>query len=164
MSHVNPVPEGFSTVSIHMTVKKCSEAIEFYKKAFGAEELARMPGPDGQSVMHGELKVGDSIIMLNDEFPKHHIKSPQTLNGSTFSIHLYVEDADGLFDRAREAGATVVMPPVDMFWGDRFAQVVDPYGHSWSIATHIEDLTTEEIGARAREFFSKSGDCGCNQQ
>jgi uncharacterized glyoxalase superfamily protein PhnB len=160
-SNVNPIPEGFTTVSIHMTLNNATEAIEFYKKAFGAEEIVRMPGPDGKSVMHAELKIGDSKIMLNDEFPGHPLQSPATLKGTTFCVHLYVENVDSLFNRAVEAGATVVMPPVDQFWGDRYGMITDPYGHCWSIATHVEDLSPEECGQRAQEYFSKMGEDGC---
>lgn len=160
-SSVNPIPEGFHTISIHMTVKNATEAIDFYKKAFGAEEICRMPGPDGNSIMHAELKIGDSIIMLNDEFPGHGISAPQTLNGTSFSIHLYVDDANALFDRAIQAGAKEVMPVGDQFWGDRYGMLKDPYGHCWAIATHTEDLSPEEINQRAKEFFSKMGEGGC---
>jgi uncharacterized glyoxalase superfamily protein PhnB len=163
-STVDPIPEGFNTVSIHMTVRNASDAIEFYKKAFGAEEIFRMPGPDGKSVMHSEIKIGNSCIMLNDEFPGHGISAPVTLNGTSFSVHIYVEDADAFFNRAVEAGATVVMPMAEQFWGDRYGVLTDPYGHCWSIATHIEDVTPEECGKRAQEFFAKMGEDGCKHE
>lgn len=161
-SSVNPIPEGFNTVSIHMTVKNAKQAIEFYQKAFGAEEICRMPGPDGNSIMHAELKIGSSIIMLNDEFPGHGISAPQTLKGTSFSLHLYVEDADALFNRAIEAGAKEIMPVSDQFWGDRYGMLTDPYGHCWSIATHMEDLSPEEMNKRAEEYFSKMDEGGCH--
>jgi uncharacterized glyoxalase superfamily protein PhnB len=158
---VNPVPEGLGTASIHMTVKNAAEAIEFYKKAFGAEEIFRMAGPDGNSVMHSELKIGNSVLMVNDEFPGHPIQAPSTLKGTTFCIHLYVEDADAFFHRAVEAGAAELMPPADQFWGDRFGQVSDPFGHIWSIASHVEDVSPEECDRRAKEMFSKMKEGGC---
>ncbi len=155
--NVKPIPEGFRTVTPHLTVSDGAAAIEFYKKAFGAEEIMRMPGPDGKGVMHAEIKIGDSIIMLNDEFPGHGPVAPSSLNGTTSVVHLYVKDADAAFDRAVKAGATPAMPVTDMFWGDRFGGVTDPFGHRWSVATHKEDLTPEQCGQRAQEFFAKMG-------
>jgi len=143
------IPEGFHTVTPHLTVKNCGEAIDFYKKAFGAEETMRMPGPNG-TVMHAELRIGDSPIMLNDEFPEMGAKSPKTIGGSPVSIHLYVADVDGLFDRAVKAGAKATMPVADMFWGDRFGKLEDPFGHHWSLATHKEDVSPEECMQRAK--------------
>ena len=144
-----PVPDGFHTVTPHLTMKNAGEAIEFYKKAFGAEEIARMPGPGG-SVMHAEIRIGDSPIMLNDEFPEHGARGPKTIGGTPVSIHLYVNDVDAAFDRAVKAGAKVTMPIADMFWGDRFAKLEDPFGHQWSLATHKEDVTPEECAQRAK--------------
>lgn len=158
---VKPVPEGFHTVTPHLIVRNAGAAIEFYKQAFGAEELFRMPGMDGKSVMHAELRIGDSTIMLCDEFPEMGAKSPEALGGSPVTVHLYVTDADKAFSQAVEAGATATMPLQDMFWGDRYGKVSDPYGHQWSIATHIADLTPEEIGQRAAAAFSEhGGECG----
>ena len=145
-----PVPDGFHTVTPHLTMKNAGEAIEFYRKAFGAEEIARMPGPGG-SVMHAEIRIGDSPIMLNDEFPEHGARGPKTIGGTPVSIHLYVNDVDALFDRAVKAGAKVTMPIADMFWGDRFGKLEDPFGHQWSLATHKEDVTPEECMQRAKE-------------
>jgi uncharacterized glyoxalase superfamily protein PhnB len=144
-----PVPDGFHTVTAHLTVKGAGEAIEFYKKAFGAEEVARMPGPGG-TIMHAEIRIGDSPIMLNDEFPEHGARGPKTIGGTPVSIHLYVKDVDALFDRAVKAGAKVTMPIADMFWGDRFGKLEDPFGHQWSLATHLEDVTSEECMERAK--------------
>ncbi|HZI94659.1 MAG TPA: VOC family protein [Patescibacteria group bacterium] len=144
-----PVPDGFHTVTPHLTMKNAGEAIEFYRKAFGAEEIARMPGPGG-SVMHAEIRIGDSPIMLNDEFPEHGARGPKTIGGTPVSIHLYVNDVDALFDRAVKAGAKVTMPIADMFWGDRFGKLEDPFGHQWSLATHKEDVTPEECMQRAK--------------
>ena len=124
-------------------------AIEFYKKAFGAEEIARMPGPKG-SVMHAEIQIGDSRIMLNDEFPDFGKMGPASIGGTPITIHLYVNDVDALFDRAVKAGATARMPVADMFWGDRYGQIEDPFGHHWSIATHKEDVSPEECMRRMK--------------
>lgn len=147
--NVKPIPEGFTSVTPHMVVRGAADAIEFYKKAFGAVERCRMPGPDGKSLMHAEIQVGNAIVMLCDEFPDWGTLSPQALNGSPVTIHLYVENADAVYDRAVKAGATAAMPLTDMFWGDRYGKVVDPYGHHWSIATHVEDVPPEEMGRRA---------------
>jgi uncharacterized glyoxalase superfamily protein PhnB len=147
---VNPVPPGFHTVSAHLVVRGASEAIEFYKKAFGAEVKGVMPGPGGK-VMHAEIMIGDSAIMLNDEFPEMGAKAPATLGGSPVTLHIYVPDCDALWNRAVAAGAKITMPLADMFWGDRYGTLTDPFGHKWSIATHKEDLTSEEIGRRGAE-------------
>jgi PhnB protein len=144
---VNPIPEGYRTVTPYLTIKGAAQAIEWYKKAFGAQEIARMPMPDGR-LMHAEIKIGDSFVMLSDETPEFGNKSPQSLGGSASSIHLYVRDCDASFNQAVAAGATVKMPPMDMFWGDRFGALTDPFGHQWSIATHKEDLSEEEMEKR----------------
>ncbi len=148
----NPIPEGFHTVSPHFVVKNATEAIEFYKKAFGAEEICRMPGPDGKSVMHCELKIGDSMVMMCEEFPEMGARSPQSIGGSPVTIHLYVEDADAAYKRATDAGAKATMPLQDMFWGDRYGKLTDPYGHQWSIATHVEDVTPEQMQERMAQM------------
>jgi uncharacterized glyoxalase superfamily protein PhnB len=152
----NPIPSGHHTITPHLVIKGASEAIEFYKRAFGAEELSRMamPGADGQmKVGHAELQVGDSILYLADEFPEYGSTGP---NGhSPVVIHLYVTDVDATFSRAVEAGATATMPVADMFWGDRYGKLVDPFGHNWSIATHLEDLTPEQMEERMATLFSK---------
>jgi len=147
------VPEGYHTVTPALTVKHGAEAIEFYKRAFGAQEVMRMNNPDGK-IMHAEIKVGDSRIMLNDEMPDMGCLSPASVGGATGSVYLYVTDVDSAFQRAVTAGAKVVMAVTDMFWGDRFGQVEDPSGHRWSLATHVEDLAPEEIARRHREFLS----------
>ncbi len=157
---VKAIPDGFTTVTCHLTIKGAADAIEFYKKAFGAEEIMRMPGPDGQSMMHGEIKIGNSIVMLNDEFPGNGPKSPQTLNGTSMVVHLFVEDVDAAHDQAVGAGATSQMPPTDMFWGDRYCSVVDPFGHTWGIATRKEDLTPEQCAERAAEWMQNMEGCG----
>lgn len=154
---VNPIPEGFHTITPHLVVRDGNAAIQFYKRAFGAEELARMPGPDGQSVMHAELRIGNSILFLCSEFPEMGARSPQALNGTPVTLHLYVENVDRAFARAVEAGATALMPPQDQFWGDRYGKLADPFGHHWSIATHVEDVTPEQCAERAAKMF---GGCG----
>lgn len=154
----NPVPEGFHSVTAHMILSDARAAIDFYKKAFGAEELFAMPGPDG-GVMHAEIKIGDSIIMIGSEHPGCPQKSPKSLNGTTVNIHLYVEDVDAAFKKAVDAGATPAMPPADMFWGDRYGAVADPFGHAWALATHVEDVPPAEMPKRAQEFFAQMGAC-----
>ncbi|MFQ5877854.1 MAG: VOC family protein [Acidobacteriota bacterium] len=151
----NAIPEGFHTVTPYLVVKDAGRAIDFYREAFGAEEELRMPGPDGNSVMHAEIRIGDSHLFLADECPERGCKSPLTLGGSPSSIHLYVTDVDAAFKKAIDAGAEAVMPVADMFWGDRYGKVKDPFGHEWGIATHKEELTPEEIGERARRFFTE---------
>jgi len=160
MRNVKPVPEGYHTLTPHIVVRGAAEAIEFYKKAFGAEELYRMNGRDGNTVMHAELKIGDSMFMLCDESPymKRWV-APPSLNGTTTAVMMYVPDVDKAFQRAVDAGATVSMPLMDTFWGDRFGKVTDPFGHEWELATHIQDLTPEEIAKGAEEFFASMGEC-----
>jgi PhnB protein len=152
----SPVPPNHHTLTPYIAIRNAADAIEFYKRAFGAEELGRMPSPDGK-IMHAEIKIGDSIVMLSDEFPQMSgISSPQTLGGTTCSLMFYTPDVDALYSRAVEAGAAPKMKPEDMFWGDRYGKVADPFGHEWGLATHVEDLTEAEIQERARKFFAKS--------
>jgi uncharacterized glyoxalase superfamily protein PhnB len=148
MATVNPIPEGFHTVTPHLVVQGAADAVEFYQQAFGAKEIARMPGPRGK-LMHVELRIGDSRVMLADELPEHGRKGPKAIGGSPVSIHLYVEDADATFERAIAAGATVVVPLEDTFWGDRQGRIEDPFGHHWSIASRTEQLSHEDILMRA---------------
>jgi uncharacterized glyoxalase superfamily protein PhnB len=155
-ARVKPIPEGYHTVTPHLVIRQCAKAIEFYKKAFGAEELCCIRGPDGQSVMHAELKFGDSVVFLCDECPDYGALSPQSLNGSPVTIHVYVNDADAAYQRAVAAGATATMPLQNMFWGDRYGKLKDPFGHHWSIATHIEDVSPEELQKRMAKDFCKS--------
>jgi PhnB protein len=152
-----PVPDGYRTVTPYLTVKGAAEAIDFYKRAFGAQEVERMTGPDGKSVMHAEIRIGDSIVMLADEMPQMGTRSPQTLGGATGSIFLYVPDVDSAFKRALDAGARATMPPADMFWGDRFGKLTDPFGHEWGLATHREDLTPEEVRQRGAAAMASMG-------
>lgn len=144
-----PIPEGMHTVTPHLVCAGAAQAIEFYKQAFGAEELSRMPGPDGK-LMHAEVRIGDSVIMLVDENPEYGSIGPIALKGSPVTLHLYVENVDAVYERALAAGAIGSMPPADMFWGDRYGQVSDPFGHSWSIATHMRDMTMDEITEAAK--------------
>ena len=136
-------------------MKDAEKAIGFYKRAFGAEERMRFLGPDGKSIMHAEIKIGDSIIMLGEEHPETGCIGPQSLGGTPISLYLYVEDADQSFTRALSAGARADMPVADMFWGDRFGQVTDPFGHKWNLATRKENLTPEEMRKRSGEFFAQ---------
>ena len=149
---VRPIPEGYHSVTPSLVVNGAAEAIAFYTRAFGAVERFRMPAPDGQKLWHAEIQIGDSRLMLSDEFPEMcGTVSPKTLGGSPVGVHLYVEDADATVQRAVDAGATVVMPLTDMFWGDRFGGIEDPFGHRWSIATHVEDVNEEEMARRAAQ-------------
>jgi PhnB protein len=151
---VRPIPEGFHTVTPHLVIKGAAGAIEFYKRAFGAEVLGRRDGPGG-TVGHAELKIGDSIIFLADEFPQGSCKSPQTLGGTTATLNLYVPDVDAAFKQAVSAGGREIMAVADMFWGDRYGQLQDPFGHTWGIATHKEDLTHQEVEERAQAFWAQ---------
>lgn len=157
---VSAIPEGCSSVIPYLVVPDAVAAMEFYGKAFGAEQIMHMPGPGGQGTMHAEMRVHGSTVMLTDENPQWGAKSPATLGGSPVSLHLYVEDADGAFRRAVEAGCEVEAPLMDAFWGDRYGKVKDPYGHSWAFATHVEDVPPEEMGQRAAEWMkSMAGEC-----
>ena len=149
-----PIPEGFHTLTPYLTVRDAPRAIEFYKQAFGAEVRGIHYAPDGK-IMNADLKIGDSILLLNEEFPNMGAKSPQSLGDSPVTIHIYVEDVDKLFNQAVAAGATTVMPVMDMFWGDRYGALKDPFGHNWSIATHKQDLTPAEIEKRGRAAFER---------
>ncbi len=154
---VKPIPEGYHTITPYLVVRDAAEAIAFYQKAFGAIERFRLAGPDGKSVMHGELQIGDSIFFLGGESPASECKSPATLKGTAVELYLYVEDVDAAFRRALAAGAKAVMPVQEMFWGDRMGSLEDPFGHRWSLATRIKDLSPEEITKAAGEFFAAQG-------
>jgi len=153
---VKPIPDGYSAVTPYITVKGAAAALDFYKKAFGAEEVYRLNSPDGK-VAHAEIRIGGAVIMLHDEMPEWKALSPQTIGGSASSIMLYVKDADAVTKRAVDAGATLTMPVADQFYGDRCGGITDPFGHKWSIATHIEELTHEEINQRAAKMFAEGG-------
>ncbi len=157
MAQAKPIPDGFYTVTPHLVVNGAAKAIEFYKRAFGAEQLMAMPAPDGKRLMHAELKIGNSRLMLADDFPEFcegHSRDPKKLGASPVTIHLYVQDCDAAFKRAVDAGATIKMPLQDMFWGDRYGSVSDPFGHDWSIATHKQDLTPQQIAEGMKESFA----------
>jgi PhnB protein len=151
---VEAIPRGYHTLTPYMTVRDAARAIEFYKQAFGAEEKGVMKGPDGK-VMHAELRIGDSLFMIADEYPQFGSLSPQSIGGSGMGLHIYVEDVDAAFDRATKAGANVEMPVADMFWGDRYGKLVDPFGHKWSIATHKRDMSPGEIEQAQDEFMKQ---------
>ena len=150
---VKRIPEGYRTVTPHITVRDAAKMIEFYKRAFGAVEGRRAPGPDGKSIMHAEIRIGNSVVFLNDEFPEMGALSPADSKSSPVTLHLFVEDADKQFQRAVSAGAEVVMPLADQFWGDRYGIVRDPSGHHWSIAHRTEDLTPQQMQERMAMAF-----------
>ena len=154
-----PIPPGREGLIPHLVCSPCAEAIEFYKKAFGAEELARMPAPDGERMMHAEISIGGQPVFLVDDFPEYcggKSGTATALGGTPVTIHRYVEDCDAAITQAEEAGATVKMPAQDMFWGDRYGVITDPFGHQWSLATHIRDLTPEQMMSGMQEAFSQS--------
>jgi PhnB protein len=153
---VRPIPEGYHSVTPYLAVEDASKAIEFYKEAFGAEENLRMPGPDGK-IAHAELQIGDSKLMLSDPFPQSNVRPPSERGGPTGSVFLYVEDVDATFEQAQQAGAEVVSELEDMFWGDRFGTLSDPFGHVWSVATHKEDLSEEEMAERSKAAMAEMG-------
>ena len=144
---VRPIPEGYRTITPYLVVHDAAKAIDFYKRAFDAKEMFRMAGPQGK-IGHAELRIGDSMIMLADEMPQMETKSPQSLGGTTAGVFLYVNDVDAAFQKAASAGAKVTMPLADMFWGDRYGKLMDPFGHSWSMATHKEDVAPDEMQKR----------------
>jgi uncharacterized glyoxalase superfamily protein PhnB len=154
MATAKPIPEGMHTLTPNLVVRDCAKAIEFYKKALGAQEIARMPAPDGKSIWHAELRIGDSVVFMNDEMPGMGMRAPTPDAPVPVTMWLYVPDCDAAFDRAVKAGAKATMPPEDMFWGDRCSGVADPFGYVWSFATHQKDLTEEEM-RRAGEQFAR---------
>jgi PhnB protein len=149
----DPIPEDYRGLIPTLAVDDASQAIDFYKQAFGATEKMRMQGPDGK-IAHAEIEIGDGVVMLSDPFPQGSLKSPRELGASTMGVFLYVEDVDSFVEKAVDAGATVTMPVDDMFWGDRYGKIADPFGHEWSIATHTEDLSPEEMEERGREAMA----------
>jgi PhnB protein len=155
MANVKTVPEGYRSLTPYLFIKGAAAAIEFYKNVFGATERMRMPGPDGR-VMHAELQIGDSILMLADESPSMGALSPQTIGGSGSLVSVYVADVDAAVAKAVAAGAKVVRPVKDQFYGDRTGGIIDPFGHIWSVATHVEDVTPEEMRKRAAAAMSQS--------
>jgi len=149
------LPAGYHTVTPAIVVRDANAAIDFYQRAFGADEVSRMAGPDGR-IMHAEIRIGDSLIMLGEENEQWGTKSPLLTNGNHGSLHIYVENADAAFDRALKAGATVKYPLEDAFWGDRYGKVTDPFGHEWGIATRVKDLTDAEMKRAADEWMAKA--------
>lgn len=147
MANVNPIPEGYTAVTPYLVVRDAAKALDFYQKAFGASELFRMPGPGGK-VMHAEMQIGNARVMLSEENIERGAPSPHALNGTAVSLLHYVADVDASFKRAVDAGAKAVSPPADMFWGDRWSLVEDPFGHQWQLATHKEDLSPDEMSKR----------------
>jgi PhnB protein len=150
---VKPIPDGYDNVIPYLTVDDGKGAIEFYKRAFGATERGSMASPDGR-IAHAELEIGGGLVMLSDRFPQSTARTPKELGGTTVALFLYAEDVDAMVKKAAEAGAEITMEPEDQFWGDRLGQVTDPYGNVWQIATHVEDLTREEIEARGRDAMA----------
>jgi PhnB protein len=148
-----PIPDGYATVTPYLTPDDARAAIEFCKRAFGATERGVMAAPDGR-IAHAELQIGDSIVMLSDKFPQSSVSTPKELGGTTVAIFLYVEDVDTVVKAATDAGATVIQQPEDQFWGDRLGQVRDPFGNVWQIATHVEDVSPEEMEKRSREAMA----------
>ena len=153
MTVVKSIPEGFSSVSAYLVVPDCKKAISFYQKAFGARPVMEIPCSDGQRVMHAQMRIGGSTVMMSDENPNWGMVSALTMDGSPVSLHIFVEDADSLFKQAVEAGCQVAMPMDNAFWGDRYGKVKDPFGFEWGIASRQEDLSLEEINRRARKFM-----------
>ena len=153
-NQVRPIPEGYHSVTPYLTVNGAARAIDFYQRAFGAKEIMRMNGPDGK-IGHAELRIGDSVIMLADEMPGGS-RSPQSLGGTTGGVFLYVEAVDKVFNQAVSAGAKVDMPLENMFWGDRYGRLTDPFGHSWSVATHVENVAPQEMEKRMKDAMSKA--------
>jgi len=148
--NVKPIPEGYHSLTPYLTVDNAAGAIEYYKRAFGAQEIMRMGGPGGK-IGHAELRIGDSVIMLADEMPGGG-RSPKSVGAATAGVFLYVTDVDAVYNKAVSAGAKADMPPQDMFWGDRFGKLTDPYGHTWAMATHKEDVAPAEMERRAKEY------------
>jgi PhnB protein len=151
---VQPIPQGFHSITPFLVVNDAAKAIDFYRRAFGAKEIMRNTGPDGK-ITHAEIRIGDSPLMLSDEMPQAGIRTPRSLGGSTVNIFLYVDNADTVFKQAESAGAKVEMPLENMFWGDRYGKLTDPFGHSWSVATHKEDVSPEEMKKRAQQAMTQ---------
>jgi PhnB protein len=156
MADVKPIPDGYHSVTPYLFVKSAGSAIEFYKKVFGAQEVMRMSGANGQ-VMHAELRIGDSLIMLSEENPQMGTQGPQSLGGTASSLHLYVENVDAVAGKAVEAGAKLVRPVIDQFYGDRSGTLIDPFGHMWSVGTHVEDVSPEEMRKRVAAMSQAAG-------
>lgn len=155
---VKPIPPGYGTITPSLTLKNTQKALDFYKKAFGAQVIDNMKTPDGKGTMHATMRIGDNIIMMGDEMPGEHCsKSAETMGGSPVSLFVYLPNVDASFQQAVKAGASITMPVADMFWGDRCGGLKDPFGYTWMLATHVRDLTQSEIEQGAQEFFSQAG-------
>lgn len=150
-----PMPKGYHSITPYLVVKDASRAIDYYKRAFGAKEISRMDGPNGK-IVHAEIKIGDSMLMLMDEMPGSGSRSPQSLGGSPVNIFLYIDKVDDVFHQAVSAGAKVDMPVADMFWGDRYGKITDPFGHSWSLATHVKDVSPQEMKKGMQDAMAKA--------
>lgn len=155
MPKVQPIPQGFTAVTPYLAIEGAAQALHFYKRAFGAEEITRMPGPAG-GVMHVEIRIGGAALMLGEACPERGAPGARALKGSPVSIMLYVEDADSVVDRAQKAGAKVTQPVADMFWGDRYGTLEDPFGHRWGVATHVRDVTEAEMAAAMRSMSEQA--------
>ncbi len=155
MSSVKPIPEGYRSVTPYLFVRSAALAIDFYKNVFGAKEKMRMPGADGR-IMHAEIEIGDSIVMLADEHPQSGVMSPQTVGGYSVGLHLYVEDVDAVVQKAVQNGAKALRPIKNQFYGDRSGSILDPFGHMWSVATHVEDVSPEEMRKRMNAAMSQT--------
>jgi len=151
---VLPIPKGYRTITAHLVCRNAGGAMAFYTKAFGAKARMSMPTPDGK-VAHAEMQIGDSLLMIADEMPEMGATAPETIGGSAVHMFLYVKDIDAAFARAVGAGAKADMPPMNMFWGDRYAKLTDPFGHKWSMATHVEDMSPKEMARRGAEAYAK---------
>ncbi len=156
MANINPIPEGCNSVNVYLVVKDGQAAIDFYEKAFGAVGGMCMPGPDSKGIMHAEIQIGNSTVMLSEENPQWGTQSPESLGGSPASMHVYLPDVDTAFQQAVDAGCTVVAPLMDTFWGDRYGKVADPFGYQWGLATHVEHVPEEEMAKRAQEWFAQA--------
>jgi len=154
---VKAIPDGFTTVTPHMVVEGCAEAIDFYQKAFDAEELGRQAMPDGKTLMHAMIRIGDSIVLMVDAMEQFGVKGPKGLGGTPVTLNLYVEDAKAAFGRAERAGCTVTMPLAEMFWGDLYGKLEDPFGHHWAICQHVRDVPPEEMAKAAQAAFAEAG-------
>lgn len=155
MSNVKPIPEGYHSVTPYLYVRAAASAIDFYKNVFGAKEVLRMPGPDGR-IMHAEIRIGDSIVMLADENPANGVMSPQTVGGHSSGLLLYLENVDAVVQKAVDSGAKLLRPIKNQFYGDRTGSVLDPFGHMWTVATHVEDISPEELGKRMTAAMSQA--------
>ena len=164
MAQVNPIPQGRHTVTPNLVFRGCAKAIEFYKRALDAKEVTRFPAPDGKSIWHAELRIGDSVVFMNDEMPGMSAAAPDPEHPAPVGLWLSVADCDAAYKRAVQAGAKGKMEPADMFWGDRTATVIDPFGYLWNFATHVKDMTTEEMRRAGEEFARKqaSGSMGAD--